>query len=52
MKVNGNKFIFLVLYVDDIFFVANDFGSLHETKKYLFEIFEMKDMGEATYVLE
>ena len=51
MKVSGSKFIFLILYVDDILLIANDLGLLHETKKYLSENFEMKDMGEVTYVI-
>ena len=32
MKVNGRKYIFLVLYVDDILLVANDTNLLVETK--------------------
>ena len=51
MKVSGSKFIFLVLYVDDILLATNDLGLLHQTKKYLSQNFEMKDMGEATYVI-
>ena len=51
MKVSGSKFIFLVLYVDDILLATNDLGLLHQTKKYLSKNFEMKDMGEATYVI-
>ena len=51
MKVSGSKFIFLVLYVDDILLATNDLGLLHQTKKYLSRNFEMKDMGEATYVI-
>ena len=51
MKVSGSKFIFLILYVDDILLVTNDLGLLHKTKKYLFQNFEMKDMGEVTYVI-
>ena len=51
MKVSGSKFIFLVLYVDDILLAANDLGLLYETKKYLSKNFEMKDMGEVTYVI-
>ena len=51
MKVSGSKFIFLVLYVDDILLATNDLALLHQTKKYLSQNFEMKDMGEATYVI-
>ena len=48
LEVSGNKFIFLILYVDDILLISNDIGLLHETKKFLSKNFEMKDMGEAT----
>ena len=51
MKVNGSKCIFLVLYVDDILLAANDTDSLVETKQLLFSHFDMKDLGEASYVL-
>ena len=34
-KFNGRKHIFLVLYVDDILFAANDIGLLHKTKRFL-----------------
>ena len=52
MKVNGSKFIILVLYVDDILLIANDVNLLHDVKKFLFKNFEMKDMGETAYVIE
>ena len=42
MKVSGNKYIFLVLYVDDILLAANDIDLLVETKKLLFNHFDMK----------
>ena len=34
-KMSGRKFIFLILYVDNILLAANDLGILHETKDYL-----------------
>ncbi|KAM3219756.1 hypothetical protein P3L10_024287 [Capsicum annuum] len=52
LKVNGSKFIMLVLYVDEILLATNDLGLLYDTKKYLSNNFEMKDMGEASYVIE
>lgn len=51
MKVSGSKFIILVLYVDDILLAANDISLLHDVKKFLSNNFEMKDMGEASYVI-
>jgi hypothetical protein len=51
MKVSGSKFIFLVLYVDDILLAANDQSLLHDVKKFLSNSFEMKDTGEASYVI-
>ncbi|GJV65502.1 retrovirus-related pol polyprotein from transposon TNT 1-94 [Tanacetum coccineum] len=50
-KISGSKFIFLVLYVDDILLATNDIGLLHKTKEYLSKNFEMKDVGEASYVI-
>ena len=43
LKINGSKYIFLVLYLDDILLAANDLGLLHDTKLYLSQNFEMKD---------
>ena len=51
MKVSGSKLKFLVLYVDDILLVANDTDMLVETKQLLLSHFDMKDLGEAFYVL-
>ncbi|KAG8475050.1 hypothetical protein CXB51_031854 [Gossypium anomalum] len=50
-KFNGSKYIFLVLYVDDILLATNDIGLLHETKRFLSKHFEMKDLGDASFVL-
>ena len=50
-KFVGSKHIFLVLYVDDILLATNDIGILHETKRFLSRNFEMKDLGEASFVL-
>ena len=51
MMVSGSKYIFLVLYVDDILLVDNDINLLIKTKQLLFNHFDMKDFGEASYVL-
>ena len=50
-KISGSKIIFLVLYVDDILLASSDLGLLHEVKRFLSQQFDMKDMGEATYVI-
>ena len=50
-KFNGSKSIFLVLYVDDILIASNDVGLLHDTKRFLKRNFEMKDLGDASFVL-
>ena len=51
MKVSGSKYIFLVLYVDDILLATNDTNMLVETKQLLLSHFDNKDLGEASYVL-
>ena len=51
MKVTGSQFVILVLYVDDILLAANDKGMLRDVKEFLSKNFEMKDMGEASYVI-
>ena len=52
MKVSGRKYIFLVLYGDDILLAVNDIDLLVETKELLFSHFDMKDLREASYVLD
>ena len=51
LKVSGSKFIFLVLYVDDILLASSDLNLLNETKLLLSKTFDMKDLGEASFVL-
>ena len=51
MKVSGSKYIFLVLYIDDILLAANDTDLLVETKRLLFNHFDIKDLGKTSYVL-
>ena len=50
-KFRKGKYIFLVLYVDDILLASSDKDLLAETKGFLSSNFDMKDMGEASYVL-
>ena len=51
LRVSGSRYIILVLYVDDILLAANDTDLLLETKQMLSYSFDMKDLGEAHYVL-
>ena len=50
-KISGTKFILLVLYANDILPVSSDIGMLHETKIFLSKNFEMKDLGNVSFVL-
>ena len=43
--------VFLILYVDDILLIGNDVGTLSSVKLWLTQQFNMKDLGEANYVL-
>ena len=43
--------VFLVLYVDDILLTSNNISLLSNVKNWLAEQFQMKDPGEASYVL-
>ena len=51
LKVNGRKFIFLILYVDDILLASNDLGLLMDVKRMFSQNFDMKDLGDANFVL-
>jgi hypothetical protein len=50
-KFKNGKYVFLILYVDDILLANSDVSLLLETKKFLSSHFEMKDLGEARFVL-
>jgi len=51
IKIKGSSFIILVLYVDDILLACSDKNLLYETKGFLSLNFDMKDLGDASYVL-
>ena len=51
IKRSNNHFIILSLYVDDILIAGNDKKLIYVTKKWLSSNFEMKYIGEASYVL-
>jgi len=50
-KISGSKICFTILHVDDILLAANDRGLLHEVKQFLSKNFDIKDMGDASYVI-
>ena len=50
-KFKNGKYIFLVLYMDDILLTSSDVNLLLEIKKFLSLKFDMKDLGEASLVL-
>ena len=41
----------MVLYVDGILLIGNDVETLSIVKKWLAEQFQIKDLGEASYIL-
>ena len=50
-KIQGIVVVFLVLYVDDILLIGNSVKVLSDVKGYLEKHFDMKDLGEANYIL-
>ena len=50
-KCEGKVVCFLVLYVDDILLIENDVAALSTVKVWLASSFDMKDLGEASYIL-
>ncbi|KAJ9541460.1 hypothetical protein OSB04_027966 [Centaurea solstitialis] len=50
-KFSGSIVTFLVLYVDDILLIGNDIPTLLSVKAWLSKCFQMKDLGEAAYIL-
>ena len=50
-RIQAQKVVFLVLYVDDILLIGNDKQVLSGVKDWLHKQFDMKDLGEANYIL-
>ena len=44
--------MFLVLYVDDILLIGNDIRLMSSVKVWLSSQFDVKDLGEANFILE
>ena len=52
VQENSGKFVaFLVLCVDNILLIGNDIGVLTTIKIWLAKQFDMKDLGEISYIL-
>ena len=51
VKWSKRKFVILSLYVDDILLAGNDKQYLLSIKEWLQSNFEMKDLGEADFIL-
>ncbi|KAK0581940.1 hypothetical protein LWI29_019810 [Acer saccharum] len=50
-RIKGDKLVLLILYVDDILLIGNDVGVLTSVKEWLAKQFDMKDLGEASFIL-
>ncbi|KAL0546795.1 hypothetical protein IC582_016708 [Cucumis melo] len=50
-RITNSTVAFLVLYVDEILLIGNDVDRLTDIKKWLATQFQMKDLGNAQYVL-
>ena len=46
-----NAVMYLVLYVDDILLIGTDVGVMSSVKVWLSSQFDMKDLGEANFIL-
>ena len=51
VKRSDDKFVILTFYMDDILLVGNNVEYLLTIKEWLSFNFQMKDMGEASYIL-
>jgi hypothetical protein len=51
LNLKKKDFTILVLYVDDILLASSDKNMLYEINSFLSSHFDMKDLGDASYVL-
>ena len=51
IKRSKDQFVIISLYVDDILIAGSNMEFVHTVKSWLSSNFEMKDMGEAAYIL-
>ena len=47
----GSNYVIMCLYVDDMLIFGTNLCAINETKRILFSLFEMKDLGEADVIL-
>ena len=52
LEFKESRLIFLVLYVDDILLANNDMLILLEIKSFLSKNFKMKDLRDASFVID
>ena len=50
-SIDTNTFVIICLYVDDMFIISSNIGTIDEIKEMLASNFDMKDMGEANMIL-
>ena len=50
-QIKGIKVVFIILYVDDLLIIVNDVELMTNIKNWLAKQFQMKDLGEESYVL-
>ncbi|XP_043808343.1 uncharacterized mitochondrial protein AtMg00810-like [Manihot esculenta] len=50
-RYNGDRCIYLVVYVDDIIITGNDHDGISQLKQHLFSHFQTKDLGKLKYFL-
>ena len=48
---HGSTVVFIALYVDDLLILSNELNRLNKFKQDLSRVFDMKDIGEAQFVL-
>lgn len=52
IQSTSNKYIYLMVYVDDIVIVGDDHKGIETLKQHLFQNFQTKDIGPLRYFLE
>jgi hypothetical protein len=50
-KEEGGHFIYVALYVNDMFLIGNNMNTIKEVKKQLSSKFYMKDIGATNFIM-